>query len=327
MRLRPQMLLAFVLAASACAGPRVPLDVGVKEFPTDIILGSQTVDAPPEIVAVLQAPIPVPVPPPVAQRGVVSPDPTPTPEPCPAADPLGNPKRELRGVRTLPPKAAGYEFGLTGKVKAGATELPLPPVLSRKIANVAKEPSGIFTFDVDGGFFTTTYRVVPQGAGGEAGVFMTKQTFKTTPPRTFTPTPSIKLLPFPVENGASWDVVGTDVSTQTSWIIHGTVGVFGPDPNDPEGPQILNPTIRVDACGEWLEGWAVRITGPNNEGSARIISPTMDLDFNATFGFATQYGSLGIFDHTILDGTVSGQPFSYDSKASIRSEPAVPEGA
>jgi hypothetical protein len=87
---------------------------------------------------------------------------------------------------------------------------------------------------------------------------------------TFRPAPEPQLAAFPLVRGARIESRGVDATTQTAMSFVSTVAG----------------KARVDACGEPLDSFTLELT------DGRLISPTQDLDFNATYALGTQYGGL-----------------------------------
>jgi hypothetical protein len=174
-------LVAVVLTvmAAACSGPRSPVDVGVKEINTDVLIG------PKEPTAVASPPASSP-PGPIGFPGFVQPPvnphpplPTPSPVTCPQAHPLAPIERALTSAADTPPAAATYRFRNQGTWKIGERSGAFPVTSTRTVSNVVKAaPGGGYTFDVSipdpaGPVTTTTYHVYP------------------TQPRPIDPTPGI----------------------------------------------------------------------------------------------------------------------------------------
>ncbi len=323
-------LVALAIVLVGCGGPTIPLEVGVKEYPSDVIIGRAKQ-------AALRQVVPAPRRVPVVRSSVTAPPiPSITPrELCPKADPLGFPADVATNTISKPPVEGTYYYRNDGTFDLGGVKGSLPPVTTREIKNVETNPPA-FTFDIveQATSITTSYLVDPNPDGG--GVYMTKQVQQVPGgTATFTPTPMIRLLPFPLENGAEWDSVGTDLSTGTTWVVHGIVGAYRdenhddkPDDADGDGqPDAAVPKIRVDACGNWLDAWAVRITGPQGEGTpAKILAPTTgtNVDFTATYMFGTQYGGFSLQDAITYDGMAGGSEFHVKYTSVIASVPAKP---
>ena len=325
------VVVVLALSLIGCGGPTIPLEVGVKEYPSDVIIGKAERAA---LRQVVPAPRRVSV-----QRPTITAPPLPTASPrelCPDADPLAFPADVAPRTISKPPVEGTYYYRNDGEFDLAGVKGRLPAVTTREIKNV--ETNGpVFTFDVvdQATAITTSYLVDPQQDSG--GVFMTKQVQQVPGgAATFTPTPMIRLLPFPLENGAEWDSIGTDLSTGTTWVIHGIVGAYRdedhngkPDDADGDGrPDQAVPKMRVDACGNWLDAWAVRITGPQGEGTpAKILAPTSgtNVDFTAVYAFGTQYGGFTLEDTITYDGTAGGGEAHVKYTSTIAQPPAKPK--
>lgn len=329
----------MALAAAACAGPTPPLEVGIKEYPTDVVLG-----------ALKRAATPAPMPPvalnvppsffgprlPVEDGVTTTTRVTRPAPPCAEDDPLV-PVKAMAEVRaTVPPAQAEYPFRTVGEFRssgANAAQGTYPGQSTRAVTNVVQSDDGSYTFDVTatlGDQVTTTgYRVVPTGpAPGRAGVFITKVVDNG---RAFTPAPEMLLLQFPAELGTFWKVNAVDPVTQQTMSYNAAI----------------DRKMRVNACGTPVEAWQVRIDGqlvfsctPAEFGPpATTIRPErqtcVDLDaggaqagqesvvsFTATYGIATQFGGISVYDKV---ETVAREPqvtVSKQLESTINREPA-----
>ena len=257
---RVAMLAALVLLAAACSGPGRPLEVGVKELPTDVILGAQQ-----RPVVVPSAPLP-PASLALPAAAIPAPDALALParpaDPCPAADPLAGPRVTATLGIDHPPVEAEYPFRVEGTYEISgpnAAKGVFPPVSTRWVENVQESDDGSFTFDVrvELGFTTTVtaYRVVPRSpvpVAAEAlplgsGLFIDSVTTTDgdAEPVAFRPTPPILALPTPAESGTSWRVQSTDVDRGLTVSWTATIGN----------------RERVDACGVPVDGVPVHLDG------------------------------------------------------------------
>ena len=169
---------------------------------------------------------------------------------------------------------------------------------------------GAFSYDVAeriGDVTTTTsYDVVNEAAlpGQETGLFITGTTYAradgTT--ATFTPVPALKLAALPLLRGATTDSRGVDAQSQTAMSFTATV----------EGKA------RVFACGTPLDTWTIHLT------AGRLISPTQDLDFDATYQLGTQFGGIVVADAVAFQGTDAGAGIERSNRATISAVPRKP---
>lgn len=341
--LRRRVAFVTLLAVTAaCGGPREPLTVGVRDFPTDVILGSQADDAP--LPPTFLPPNALPAPraiistlPPIPQD-LTSPTTSPPAGPCPTADPLSAPRREATNSVLAPPVEGTYTYRNRGETQisgANAQKIPAPAETTRSVQNLVVAPDDTFTYDVvsvlDGTTTTTSYRTVPiEAGGGTGGIFITSITTKTgdEPASTFDPSPDLELLRFPIEVGAKWTAVGADPSARTTMTYTATVQV----------------KQRVDACGTLLDGQVVRIDGniapcvdvkppagtpaePVKQcpppGSGATFRDEGTSTFTATYVFGTQYGGLALFEDTVVDSNEGGVGVHRELVSTINSEPAV----
>ena len=311
-RARTAAVTALLMVATAC-GPSAPLQVGVKEINTDVLIG------PPERLGrIVLPPGSGPI---IGFPGIVEPPVIPVPpEPgraveCPAVDPLATVAHPITAAVTKPPVAAAYTFRDDGVYTIGAKRGALPKTSIRRVGNIQHDASGdSFTFDVAipgplGLVTTTTYHVYPDQPNPvdpTPGIYI-DQTVITQPgkqPRTFTPVPSLELLQFPASPGVSWSARGVDPSSQT---------VMGYD------ATITRKDI-VDACGTKVEAWVVDISN----GTVTNPIANTNVSFQMSIEIAPQYGGLSVLDKLNRTGTEQGEPVSTVNTSRITSEPKVP---
>lgn len=318
-RVRLIAVLVLAFATSACSGPHVPLEVGVKEIDTDVLIGPQralpiivprtgTQPGPVGFPGFVQPPIDVNVPP--------SPEPPPA---CPVADPLSPIAHEVSSTVVKPPVPRSYPFRNNGTWKVGNRSGVFPAIATRRVENIVNPaPGGGFSFDVTipdraGSTTTTTYHVYPISAVPNApdpGLYI-EEVVTRTPGRTdqtFTPVPSLLLLPFPAAPSRTWSSRGVDP-------LHQTVEQFD--------ATILQKAF-IDACGTRLEAWKVFVSGGS------IASPTTSISFSATLWIAPQYGGLLLQDKVDQsgaqqeEGTRDFVEVLSSNTATIRTAPGYP---
>lgn len=300
-RLRLCLAALAVLSLPACSGPREPIDLTVKEFPSDVLLGKPDPDAsPPRTVAqgVNLEPVGFPsfiqAPPPMAPRpsGDASPTTT-TTEPvavCAKTDPLRAPVYPATRTLSKPPAAQKLAFMNEGTYEygapAGANEKGAYPARTERTIEPgrlvggglqpAQANDGSFAFRVDesvnGQISSTTYLVDPAEALYLVSVTTTRpdgstDQFSVANPR------SLPILPLPVSPGEEFAGQGFDPTSQTSMTIKGIVGE----------------KVRVDACGTPLDAWDVTVTGG-------VVAPNKQLEFSANYAIGTQYGGISLRD-------------------------------
>lgn len=305
------LLAALAVLATGCAGPKEPLEIGLKEVPSQVILGSQTEDAPP---AVFLPPDALPIRLPSVPAGVAEPPapfaPTTAPapaSPCPAADPLSAPKVEALNGIFAPPVPATYPFRNRGTFEisgANAQKGVLPESSTRTIKEVVDSGGGRFRFQVESRFGATStitgYKVEPSGTSepGGSGLYITAITTTTDgQSSTFDPQPDLLLLRLPVEIGNEWQTAGVDQRSGTAMVFTGTTGVKD----------------RVDACGTFLDAHTVTINGRIGECQdvaapdpavpdpqpacppvppGQAVSADSSTSFEGVYRIGTQYGGI-----------------------------------
>jgi hypothetical protein len=326
--------VAVALVTAGCGGPQRPLSVGLKEYPSDIVLkGQKRADTPAPLPPVfIELPAEAFV---MRSGGVVPPVrralPREAPEACPEDDPLQGPKLVAANTVRVPPVPATYTYRSQGTYEvtgANAAKGELPPQSTRQVANVVTAADESFTFDVIATLgdesTTTSYRVSPNPtaavSGPEvhdgAGMFITKI---ASGDHAFTPDPPMLLLPFPAEVGESWRVTSRDPATNELVVYNASIGQKS----------------RVNACGTPLDAISVHLDGEvtvcppivdcttvANPGGTRT-QPTdqTSISFVGDYAFGTHYGGIALRDHVTTTATESGQGVTKDLTATIDREP------
>lgn len=341
-RVAPAVIFAaLAVVAAGCAGPREPLEIGLKEIPSQVILGSQTEDAP---AAVFVPPDAFPIRLPSVPAGVAEPPrpftPTTTPAPpppCPSADPLSAPKVEALNGIFSPPVPSAYPFRNRGTFEisgANAQKGVLPESSTRTVKDVVDSGGGRFRFQVESVFGDTTtitgYKVEPAGTSepGGQGLYVTAITTSAEgQSSTFDPQPDLLLLRLPVEIGNEWQSAGVDQRSGTAMAFTGTTGVKG----------------RVDACGTFLDAHTVTINGrigecqdigppdpavpdpapacpPQRAGQA--ISPESSTSFEAVYRIGTQYGGIPLGEEIVTTTEQRSRSIHRENRSTINVVPA-----
>ncbi|HVE75572.1 MAG TPA: hypothetical protein VND22_02265 [Actinomycetota bacterium] len=324
------ILALLVLLGTACAGPKIPLEVGVKEYPTDVILGAQPEPAPPPPPSANLTPgFPGFLQPPPPTREL---PPEPIRVPCPEAHPFTAPKERAPNRATQAPQPASYKFRnngtfavtntANGKVVRGA----YPAESDRKVLNPQRSDQGGFSFQVEipqGDRTTTThYSVTPESPiPSQAGLFI-RQIVTRYPDGSADPFdpvgPGLKLIEFPAEPGKNWDTAGTDPDG-TAMLFHARIGIEVADGDDVNTDPDIEAVVRIDACGEFIQAWLIEVTG------GRIVGPGKDITFRALYAVATQFGGLIVYDNVCMSGTDNGNQISNCNEATINSVPKPPK--
>jgi len=316
------MVAILALLASACSGPRAPLEVGSKEIAADILIG-ESPDALPSRVpgsnpgsfafpGFIEPPIPR------LEPGVV---PLPLPvRKCPIADPLDAAVLVARASAPLPPKERVYAFRHTGWFQAGdGPRVDHPRVTERAVDDVRVDGAN-FEYDVAielaGETTTTTYRVVNDAPTPERGIYIVRVvTERSDGSDVFVPQTPILLMPFPPPefgtnledelaelSGEEYRSSGTDPVTQTTLVLEARVAG----------------KARVDACGEWVDAFDIEVI------SGRIFGPSKQIEFTGSYAIATQYGGLIVEDDIHLSGLDRFEPVESRDRARINRAPAEP---
>jgi len=341
-------LAAVALVGSACSGPRDPIEVGVREFPTDVIFGAQGISEAPQSPQQVATPAPsLVIRAPAVPTGRLSP--TQSTEvaagPCPRAHPFDAPKHEAPNRATVAPVPASYRYRNQGtyEYRQGNTTNAgvLPAQSSRTLKDVQRlgtQANAPYRFQIVEGLAgittTTTYHVTPESnLPGEAGLFIARieTVDSNTPNEVFSPQPMIKIFEFPALPNLNWKSSGADPTTGASMTIQGRIGIDSPDGEDVgDEPDILT-RARVDACGEVIDAWLVEIGGPSDTAKpdpagGTLIGPGLkNLRYKAVYAIATQFGAFSVYDNYQVTGTdSSGQTVKLVNEATISEVPRLP---
>jgi hypothetical protein len=323
---------AFAVLLTACIGPKAPLEVGVKDVPTDVLYGGKRAEAPPPPPGSLNInpAFPILIQPPPRTRTTLPGPANAAPIPCPTAHPFAAPKYEARTRGRVPPIAASYPFRNSGTFENSggqSSKGAFPATTIRRVIDPSKPGSdGSFGFKVEedlGDRITTTeYGVTPESPLTDlSGVFIREilTTFKTGGNDRFHPqSPGVKLLHFPAEPGAQWDGHGADPLSQTAMNFHAVLGKELPDGDDADTLPDLQPKAKVDACGQPLDAWYVQIK------DGQIVGPQTNLTFNALYAIAPQFGGFPVMEEIEVKGTNRGLQTTSKNVATIGKEPVFP---
>lgn len=321
--IRRAAALGLLALLPACGGPQAPVEIGFKEVPSDVILGGRATPTPGPVASAAPAPVgyvpPPPsvvaLPPPTFEVRPEPPPPSPPPTPaaCATADPLQPPAREAPTSVSAPPAKASYLFRNVGTYSVSGADTrkgAFPAISLRTVGNIVRFSSTSFSFDVSELLgdvtTTTTYDVVGSSllpAALPTGIYLKQvKSVRGASTSTFAPTPELQLAAFPLMRGASVSSSGVDPRSATSMQFTSTV----------------TGKARVDACGKVLDSWVLDLS------AGKLVSPTQNLDFTATYAMGTQFGGLLLRDRTFFAGTDGGAGISRTNTATITTTPKLP---
>jgi hypothetical protein len=329
---------------AACAGPSTPINASLKSFPQNVRIGAAIV--PPDAIAPIPpsaprlsgGPITLPVP-------VAAPTGAVLPSVAPAAPPVACPKAGLSETPLLAagadisaaPPVSAYSYRTRGKHTVGgsqASTVDYPETATRVVGKARADtgPTGAlksFSYDVGAVLGTnrtvTTYQVIPLSStpadpatSGAAGLYISA--IKTVDSKgavtaSFVPQPPMLVLPFPADQGVSFNVSSVDPMNGTTITYSGVVGAH----------------VVVDACGKVIDTRAVTHTGTISvggcgsaacpDGRSSSGEPT---SFTGVYDIATQYGGLSVQDKVHVDGVSPVAPFTDDLSGVISRVPLAP---
>lgn len=277
-RARLPVLVALSLLVAACGPPDPPLDVGVRDYQTDVALSDEASSASEDPLAAALSLLGLP-PPPYADEDAA------TPSPCeePAAD---APSDSVPGAVDAPPAPAAYASNHqrdgTGDA-TGVTEAAGEHTVKR----VEATPDG-FAFQVvaehRGSTARSRYEV------RDDGLYLTNvESHASDDSRaSFDPVPDLKVLALPAEVDESWQARGADPHTGRE--VSFTGEVVG--------------AVHVDVCGAAVPAWDVRLTegtirGQPADGEAQAgddggAGDAATVRFEASLAVAAQHGGLPV---------------------------------
>lgn len=331
------VLVAAAIGLTGCAGPQVPLSVGNHAMPLSLVLGARPVVetaptgpvtliptgkgpqlfVPPQTTSVVvtqqSQPIKVSLPPVHVGK-------------CPPFDPLA-PVAGTSATISHPPAHATYGYRVNGSVTAGKATQKLPKQ-SRWTVRTPSRPdsSGRYSFDVVvklGKQTTTrTFLVVPTGLSNpltgpeqltgeyppvnpalpdQPGLYLQK--VQEPSGSTFTPSPPLPIVNFPIATGNAFTATASDGSFTEEYTS--TVG---------------KPT-KVNACGKPVQGWEIKLTG-----GEWTQATTGDVaSFSETLVIGTQYGGLPIADSSKVSETAAGGSATRNESFTINIVPTSTE--
>jgi hypothetical protein len=301
MRGRLAVALAAALIACSACGPDRKLAVGLKDYNTDIVFGSQSKPEPPpplvdEQVAPAVPSFIVPPPPIVDAAGPPTTEPPPPPRPprvvtCPEID-LAIPSAPATPSISALPKPGTYGYRQTGSYAIGPSRGSFPVQSDRDLTNVTTTSDGrLDSFDVviaqGTRRQTTTYQVRDTGGGNTVdGLYITRILTEDqgSAPASFTPSDGLRLVAFPLSKGLTWKSTAVDPLKLTAFSIDATA----------------KDIQRVNACGTPVQGWEISVTGS-------ITGIDKSLTLQATYVVAPQLGGLIVADFVTQQGTDQGK--------------------
>ena len=329
-RLRGAALaLALFTTTSACGGPKVPLELFVKEDPIDIAFGDQNPRLPPPdrpagaevfnpgFPSFISPPPPKVAPSVLTGPGLIAqPGPSGPPAACPRPDAFATPEQFATDQALEPPREGYYQYRRTGTAKVGGRQVGLAPRVSRRITNVQQSQSGtvaVIRFDavqqetnVVGArdaavesLTTTSYQIdrdtTQVGADTDVSGLKIRSISTAGPNGTdfFAPQPPVRIMVFPARAEAADPpppTSSTTVTTPPSKPGHDERGV---DPLTGYAMEIHTQTLdraEVEGCGVVYQAWRQHVQGTYHLANGNTLY------FSSVLYVVPQYGGLIIRD-------------------------------
>jgi hypothetical protein len=315
------ILLAYLLLAGACSSAtEAKRGVGVRTINTDIGLGinPDTAAAPANTVVQVRRQPGLEQPPEITVPPLTFYTPPPALKmKCPVAGAFEFPAVEAGVEPKGRPVVTNYPYKIDGNVDSGGGPFPVDTFEQRTIKDMqdfsgapgAFRYSQVQRYSADQrqqGEITTTFRVVPRSPAQTdrtnsdvgRGIFIESIHFKgrdrqgNNVDSTFTPSPPVQMMAFPVIQGAgvagNTPQTGTPVTTSS-----------GSDPST--GSRLtLTGNVKgkkqVDACGKKVDSWLTTTTQQYTYQTASGQTQTLESRYD--YAFAIQYGSILVFEHT-----------------------------
>ena len=327
-------LLLLVLSLTACAGPKAPLQVGVRELPSDVVLGDRS-QHPAEPVSVPVPPVALPLVPaqvPAVAFGPAYEPPAGAPQPPPPAAPptpscsIGGPEPAkgfpVADTVKRPAGVARYAFDTQGSYEvsgANAAKGAFPSVMVRSVRDVVQLPGAQarYRFTVDGELgrllTSTTYTLVPESASttplDAPGMYITKVVSRNVDGTTqeFTPAraPGMLLLPFPATAGTTFRQSDADPNTGTVLSYTATIGE----------------AQKMTVCGQTVGLIPVHLDGT----TGGELSPDGGGGFLIDYAISPEYGGISLHDVVSVQRQSADSSFTQKFTTSIATTPMPAE--
>jgi hypothetical protein len=348
------LAVALPLVTSGC-GPSVQVQLGMKNVPLSITVGSRPLQEPPHAGAPTPAPLAESLPAfsvpiigvaaaPLSHGAtfVLPPPPSDADLVCAQLDPL---KPSAAAATTEVSNAATvgrWAFRQTGTVTRGGASAPLDAATVRTVSGATEASPGVFTFNETGaalGF-----------ADSSAGYTATNS---SAPPSTPLVSPASRFalarLSIPVVGGAVVFQPATSLTLLRTPAAQASQ--YQPDPNNPATPgttgtwkdsqsdpvsgttMSIDATdlgqVRVNACGTPVGAWQVQATitvvGTRVTTSSGTVPAATNLTMNVTYAVATGLGGLIVdWAEKTSNGTLGGAAFAVDGEATLASPAPSP---
>ncbi|MGH2808316.1 MAG: hypothetical protein ACRDKT_13685 [Actinomycetota bacterium] len=340
------ILISLLLLSSSCARPPDPLEVGVKEIATDIVLAAAEEERPRGAagrgsdIKVGQPPSfstpPVAIGTGTAPEGGTGDPGAPRPAAaCPEADPLEAAVAAAPARPTAPPLDANYEYRVEGtyEFEGAVDERGRYPATSTRTIQDVREIDGGYSFRMkDDLGVTTGYSVYPRQRAAEddpvhlgeashpleAGIFVNEIRMKRADDSVLVldPDPELRIATLPMVRGQKFESTAVDAATGITIRVNGQIGL---------GEKFDPLRARVDACGTVLEGYWVSYTVDTTvpqTSTTRLFGSDIDLEFaGSRVVFGTQYGGIPLQEIVTIRGSDAGTTVTIRRTSTISSEP------
>lgn len=337
------LALVALLAATACSGPKAPMNVGMNARPVELLLGQR--------IRVVTETVSPPVSPSFAPTGYLDDEFAPRgatphrkrpghagpviPIECPTAPPGAGIVTPKTPSPPGPPASATYSYRVNGSVKVGEHIKALPSELTRDVANIRPDPPAAYVFDA----FDTM--------GSETAVTSYRLVTDWYPARP--PTSNLDVAENTAETHAGQEAPESPAGSRAQpglYIVRlaaSDPGFRVPDPGIKvvEFPVVTGATFttaatdgvttvaytstvssvpaRVDACGVLLDVHQIDVSGEITKSTAQ--EGYVRAQFTASYGIATQFGALMVWEKV----EITSDDVARKLEATINQEPARPQ--
>lgn len=340
-------LIPLLLLSSSCVQPPDPLEVGVKEIATDIVLASADEETDAQVAGDSKIKVGKPptfsVPPVALGTGRKPGDsggkgPKAPGRPvakCPDAGPLEAAAAAATARPAAPPVEGTYSYDVDGtyRYRGAVDETGRYPATSTRTVEDVRKIDGGYSFKMkDDLGVSAGYSIYPRQRVAEddpvhveegshpieAGIFVNEIRMERADgsPLVLRPQPELRIATLPMVRGQKFESTSVDPRSGITIRVNGQIGL---------GKKFDPLKARVDACGTVLEAYWVSYTVDTTfpeTSTTRLFGSDIDLEFAGTrVAFGTQYGGIPLQEIVTIRGSDAGTTVAIDRTSTIMSEP------